>query len=196
MQLHPHFLFNTLNAVSALMHQDVELADRMIARLGDLLRTTLDNADKQEVPLQQEIDFIRPYLEIEQARLGTRLSIGIDIDPNTVDARVPNLILQPLVENAVRHGIAPRPGPGRIEISARRENGHLHIQVRDDGAGIKQIDRLKEGVGLSNTRARLEQLYGPAHRFELKNGHGFTVSVTLPFRDAVGGDAVLGGAPS
>src|SRR5262245_57197481 len=123
MQLHPHFLFNTLNAISALIHKDVELADRMIARLGDLLRATLENASKQEVPLRQELDFIQPYLEIEKARLGPRLTVHLDIDPAVMDAKVPNLILQPLVENAIRHGIAERPGPGRIQIQAARENG-------------------------------------------------------------------------
>jgi signal transduction histidine kinase len=196
MQLHPHFLFNTLNAISALMHEDVELADRMIARLGDLLRTTLENANKQEIPLQQEVDFIRPYLEIEQARLGSRLTVRMDIDPGAMDARVPNLILQPLVENAIRHGIAPRPGPGLIEISARRAGDQLQLRVHDDGPGLANPQLIKEGVGLGNTRARLQQLYGTAHGFELTNGQGFTVRVTLPFREtaaengtAVGGQA-------
>jgi signal transduction histidine kinase len=189
MQLHPHFLFNTLHAISALIHQDVEVADRMIARLGDLLRSTLDNADRQEVPLKRELDFIQPYLEIEQARLGSRLTVRMEIDPETMDASVPNLILQPLVENAIRHGIAPRAEPGRIEIHARREQEWLKVQVRDDGPGLAG-DRMlfKEGVGLANTRARLQQLYGPAHRFELSNGsdRGLTVLVLIPFREADG----------
>jgi two-component system, LytTR family, sensor kinase len=189
MQLHPHFLFNTLNAISALIHQDVELADRMIARLGDLLRTTLDNANKQEVPLHQELDFIQPYLEIEKARLGTRLTVQLDIDPTAMDAEVPNMILQPLVENAIRHGIAPRSEPGRIEISARRDDGFLQLQVRDDGPGLPPTQRelLKEGVGLANTRARLEQLYGPDQRLDLENGAGtgLTVRVSIPFHEAL-----------
>jgi signal transduction histidine kinase len=191
MQLHPHFLFNTLHAISALIHQDVDVADRMIARLGDLLRSTLENADLQEVPLQTELDFIRPYLEIEQARLGPRLTVQMDIDPEALDAHVPNLILQPLVENAVRHGIAARAEPGRVEVHARRDRGWLQIQVRDDGPGLEAgRPPCKEGVGLANTRARLQQLYGPAHRFELSNGagQGLTVIVTIPFREAAGAD--------
>jgi len=188
MQLHPHFLFNTLNAISALIHQDVELADRMIARLGDLLRTTLENANKQEIPLRQELDLIQPYLEIEKARLGSRLTVAMSIDPAAMDACVPNLILQPLVENAIRHGIAPRSEPGRIEISVRRDNGALRLQVRDDGPGIPGTTQqsFKEGVGLANTRARLEQLYGRDLHLELANGpgSGLTVSICIPYHEA------------
>lgn len=187
MQLHPHFLFNTLNAISALIHEDVEVADRMIARLGDLLRATLDNADFQEVPLSQELDFVRPYLEIEQARLGDRLAVRVDVDPATLDALVPNLLLQPLVENAVRHGIAPRPEGGRIEIRARRDGSSLRLEVCDDGLGMgKPAGTCREGVGLTNTRARLRQLYGASQRLELANGpeRGFAVRVTVPFRES------------
>jgi two-component sensor histidine kinase len=187
MQLHPHFLFNTLNAISALIHQDVELADRMIARLGDLLRTTLENANTQEVSLKQELDFIEPYLEIEKARLGPRLTVHLDIDPRAMDARVPNLILQPLVENAIRHGVAPRTEPGRVEIHARKEQDILHLEVRDDGPGLASGNgnKFKEGIGLANTRQRLEQLYGGGHRFELGNGHGrgLRVALAIPFRE-------------
>ena len=137
MQLDPHFLFNTLNAISALIHQDVEVADRMLARLGDLLRLTLENAGTQEVSLRQELDFIGPYLEIQQSRLGSRLAIRVDIDPEAMDARVPNLVLQPLVENAIQHGIATRPEGGRIEISARRQDERLLLHIRDDGPGLR-----------------------------------------------------------
>jgi signal transduction histidine kinase len=181
MQLHPHFLFNTLHAISALIHKDVELADRMVARLGELLRSTLENAGTQEVSLRHELDFIKPYLEIEQARLGPRLSVHLDIDPETMDASVPNLLLQPLVENAIRHGVAPRTGPGRIEIAARRENGHLQLQVRDNGRGLAA--NYCEGVGVGNTRARLEQLYGPDHVFAMRNqpDGGLEVTVAVPF---------------
>jgi hypothetical protein len=181
MQLHPHFLFNTLHAISALMHQDVELADRMLARLGELLRATLDNAGTQEVSLEQELGFIQPYLEIEQARLGPRLSVEMDIDPETLDARVPNLLLQPLVENAIRHGIAPRCGPGRIEIRAHREQAMLHLQVRDDGLGLGGPKPV--GVGVANTRARLRQLYGVRQQFDIRNGEdgGVVVTVAIPF---------------
>jgi hypothetical protein len=184
-QLQPHFLFNTLNAISALLHRDVELADRMIARLGDLLRLTLESAGAQEVCLQQELDFVALYLEIERARLGPRLALHLDIDPEARDACVPNLILQPLVENAVRHGIAPYARAGRIDIWARRTGDRLRLQVRDDGPGLPRAADAKEGVGLANTRARLRQLYGPAHRFEMTGGggRGVAVTLTLPFRD-------------
>jgi signal transduction histidine kinase len=186
MQLQPHFLFNTLNAISALMHQNVELADQMLARLADLLRSTLETAGTQEVPLKQELEFIELYLEIEQARLGPRLVVRLDADPETMDAYVPNLILQPLVENAIRHGIAPRPGTGHIEILARRENGTLQVQVLDDGPGLKQEAlRKREGVGLANTRARLLQLYGDRHRFVAANRPegGFAATMHVPFRE-------------
>jgi two-component system, LytTR family, sensor kinase len=181
MQLHPHFLFNTLHAISALVHKDVELADRMIARLGELLRTTLEHAGTQEVSLREELDFIKPYLEIEQARLGPRLNVRLEIDPEVLDARVPNLLLQPLVENAVRHGIAPQPGPGVIEVRARRERDVLKLIVRDNGRGL--ASNYTEGVGVSNTRARLRQLYGAGQRFEMDNHPegGLQVTVELPF---------------
>jgi sensor histidine kinase YesM len=193
MQLHPHFLFNTLHAISALMHKDVELADRMIARLGDLLRSTLENAHRQEVPLQQELEFIEPYLEIEKARLGPRLTVHLDIDPATRDASVPNMILQPLVENAIRHGIAPRAEPGNIAIQAQRQNGSLHLVVSDDGPGLPPPGQVPQGIGLSNTRARLEKLYGTQQRLEMlgaKNG-GLQVAITIPFRNG-SGPAVAG----
>jgi two-component system, LytTR family, sensor kinase len=188
MQLHPHFLFNTLHAISALIHKDVELADRMIARLGDLLRTTLENANRQEIPLQQELGFIEPYLEIEKARLGPRLTVQLDIDPAAMEASVPNLILQPLVENAIRHGIAPRAEPGKLAIQARRENGCLHLAVVDDGPGLRLDKTVVQGIGLSNTRARLENLYGVSQRLDLVNvpGGGLRVAMTIPFREANG----------
>jgi two-component system, LytTR family, sensor kinase len=186
MQLHPHFLFNTLNAISALMYMDVDAADRMLARLSDLLRLTLANDGAQEVTLKQELEFLKRYLEIEQTRFEDRLTVKMEIDPETLDAQVPNLLLQPLVENAIRHGIAPRSEPGRIEIRARRENGMLQLHVRDDGPGLPagQSAPLREGIGLTNTRARLQQLHGPAHRFELSNAAdgGFLVSLAVPFR--------------
>jgi signal transduction histidine kinase len=187
MQLHPHFLFNTLNAISALMHKNVDEADRMIARLGELLRLALANVGTQEVALQQEIDFIQPYLEIEQARLGPRLKVRLLIDPKTIDAQVPYLILQPLVENAVRHGVARRTENGLIEIRAQRVGRMLELQVRDNGPGLPpgQETSFREGVGLSNTRARLQQVYGAAHRFTLRNGDGggLVVTLSVPFRE-------------
>jgi signal transduction histidine kinase len=185
MQLHPHFLFNTLNAISALIHQDVELADRMIARLGDLLRTTLDNAHQQEVALRQELDFIQPYLEIEKARLGPRLTVDLEVDPAVMDAKLPNLILQPLVENAIRHGISVRPGPGRIRIRAGRENGCLRLAVADSGPGLTSAPAELKGIGLANTRARLEKLYGPDQRLDLKAGvdGGLEVDIHIPYQE-------------
>jgi signal transduction histidine kinase len=185
MQLHPHFLFNTLNAISALIHQDVELADRMIARLGDLLRTTLENASQQQVALKQELDFIQPYLDIEKARLGTRLCVDLEIDPAVMDAKVPNLILQPLVENAIRHGIAVVPGPGRIKIHASRNNGRLNLTVTDSGPGLKAAPEALKGIGLANTRARLEKLYGANQRLDLSTGPdgGLQVDITIPYAE-------------
>lgn len=182
MQLQPHFLFNTLHAISSLMHRDVEAADKMLARLSDLLRLTLENAGAQEVSLRQELEFLDRYLEIEQTRFGERLQVRKEIAPETLDARVPNLILQPLVENSIRHGVAARAAAGLIELRAARTNGELQLHVRDDGPGLPA--QLKEGVGLANTRARLQQMYGAAQRFELHNGsdNGLTVSLTLPFR--------------
>lgn len=191
MQLHPHFLFNTLNAISALIHQDVELADRMIARLGELLRATLENANLQEVPLRQELEFIQPYLEIEGARLGPRLQVQFSIDAGALDGLVPNMILQPLVENAIRHGIAPRPEPGSLEISAHRQNGTLQLTVRDDGPGIPS-QQAPTGVGLANTRARLRQLYGPDQQLKLNSAtKGFEVQVSIPFHKAMGEQTTL-----
>ncbi len=188
MQLHPHFLFNTLNAISALLHKDAESADVMIARLGELLRSSLENGGTQEIPLRQELEFIQPYLEIEKARLGDRLQVEMDIDPEAMDAAVPNLVLQPLVENAIRHGIAPYAQRGRIDIRARRENGMLRMEVEDNGPGLslQQQMSFRPGVGITNTRARLQQLYGPDHHFEMKNGvdKGLTVTLLIPARES------------
>lgn len=185
MQLHPHFLFNTLHAISTLMHRDVDAADRMIARLSDLLRLALDNEGVQEVSLKQELELLERYLEIEQTRFRDRLTVEMHIDSEVLDARVPNLILQPLVENAIKHGIAPRRERGRIEIGARRSNGTLAISVRDDGRGLTHgaEEKIKEGVGLSNTRARLSQLYGAQASFELQSapGGGMVASLAIPF---------------
>src|SRR5258708_24064647 len=154
MQLQPHFLFNTLHAISTLMHRDVEAADRMLARLSDLLRLTLENVGVQEVTVKQEREFLEGYVEIEQPRFQDRLSVKMNIDGDVLDAAIPNLILQPLVENAVRHGIAPRAAAGHIDISASRQNGMLLIQISDDGPGLPKNGSAsaKQGVGLSNTR--------------------------------------------
>ncbi len=184
MQLHPHFLFNTLNAISALVHKDPESADRMIARLSELLRLTIENVGVQEVPLAQELEFLDRYLEIERTRFGDRLEVHMDIAPETLDASTPYLVLQPLVENAIRHGIAPRAAPGCVTVRSSRDGDTLVLEVRDDGPGIRLGVPLKSGVGISSTRARLDGLYGSAHRFEWKNGDqgGLIVTVVFPFR--------------
>jgi hypothetical protein len=184
-QLQPHWLFNTLNAISALVHVDVEAADRMLARLGDLLRLALEDFGVQEAPLARELEIARSYLEIEQARLGPRLHVEWDIAADLGDALVPTFLLQPLIENAVHHGIAPRSDPGRIEIRVRRHGTELHLEVSDDGPGLPVGGSSKGGVGLANTRARLLHLYGPAQRLELSNGrhNGCIARVTLPFHE-------------
>jgi hypothetical protein len=183
MQLNPHFLFNTLHAIASLMHKDVDAADRMLVRLGELLRHALEATDTQEVTLREELDFLSRYLDIERTRFGARLNLEMRIAPETLDALVPNLILQPLLENAIRHGIEPHARPGRIEVGARREGESLRLEVRDNGDGLAG-GALTEGVGLSNTRARLSQLYGQAQKFSLSNAPqgGFLASVDLPFR--------------
>jgi sensor histidine kinase YesM len=180
-QLHPHFLFNTLNSISALLEEDAEAADEMIARLGNFLRMTLDSSAAQQVTLAQELEFLGCYLDIERVRFQDRLSVAIDIEPQSLAARVPNLVLQPIVENAIRHAIAPRFAPGVIEIRARESDSRLLIQVKDDGPGLDE--NFREGIGLANTRARLERLYGQSHRFEMKNAAegGLIVEVEIPF---------------
>jgi len=181
-QLHPHFLFNTLNTISALMHRDTEAADAMLERLGDLLRLTLDRVGTQHVSLKDELDFLRKYLEIEKTRFGERLQVHIEVDLATLDAAVPNLVLQPLVENALRHGIGPKIGGGRVDIIARRDGQDLWLEVRDNGVGLTS-DAFHKGVGLTNTRSRLEHLYGDRYRFECHTppGGGLLVTVVIPF---------------
>ena len=184
-QLHPHFLFNTLHTISALMHRDPEAADAMLAQLSDLLRLTLERVGTQEVALKEELDFLEKYLEIEQTRFGERLQVKLDIHPDTLDAAVPNFLLQPLVENAVRHGIAQKIGGGRVEISARHDGDELVLVVRDTGPGLSAEKRtaLRTGVGLSNTRSRLQHLFGDRHRFEFDEpaGGGLAVRIAIPF---------------
>lgn len=194
MQLHPHFLFNTLHTISILMTKDTGAANRVLVRLSDLLRMALDNVSTHEVSLKEELDFLAPYLEIEQTRFEDRLTVRMKIEPGVLDARVPNLILQPLVENAIRHGVAPLLTPGTIEISARRENGNLRLEVRDNGSGLPNSNQhIREGVGLSNTRARLVKLYSRDQKFEMGNapGGGLLVTIVIPFR-STGGDTVQG----
>lgn len=183
MQLQPHFLFNALHTVGSLVRTgEREEAVRVVARLGDLLRRMLDGADREEVPLREELAFVTSYLEIEQARFRDRLTVTINADEEVMDARVPHLVLQPLVENAIRHGLAPRRAPGRLLVGARRVNDRLHLTVRDDGAGLG--DAARPGVGLSNTHARLGRLYGDDYELEVASaeGGGLEARITMPFR--------------
>src|SRR5207248_2195715 len=189
MQVHPHFLFNTLHSISSLVLEDPPKANSMIARLGDFLRLTLDHADHELVTLKEEAEFLRAYLDIEQVRFGDRLKVAFEMEPMTLSAQVPHLILQPVVENAIQHAVAPRATRGHINIEAKRFNSLLRVEVRDDGPGIASNgDLLKpKGVGLSNVRARLHQIYGSDFRFELMNARdgGLTVVMEIPFqRDA------------
>jgi two-component system LytT family sensor kinase len=184
-QLHPHFLFNTLHAISALMHRDVEAADRTLMRLSDLLRLTLENLGQQEIPLQAELDFLSKYVQIEQTRFADRLIVRFDVQPETLDTLVPNLILQPLVENAIKHGVAKKTGPGHIDISARREGDKLRMEVRDDGVGLSEnaLTALQKGIGVSTTRARLQHLFGADCRFEFhRQAEGLSVVVVIPWQ--------------
>ena len=185
MQLNPHFLFNTLHAISALIHDNPEAADRTIARLSELLRLSLDPTKPQEVPLSEELGFLDRYLEIELTRFSDRLKVEKHIETDAMQALVPYLILQPLVENAIRHGIEPREEAGRLAIRARRNNGTLELSVTDNGAGLseKEAMSLREGIGLSNTRSRLRHLYGDHYSLQLlkANGGGLEARIDLPF---------------
>jgi two-component system, LytTR family, sensor kinase len=183
MQLQPHFLFNTLNAIAELVHTDPEAADQMITRLGRLLRLSLDHASHQVVPLRQEADFLRVYAEIEQVRFQDRLQVVWDLEPDTMDAAVPTLLLQPVLENAIRHGVTPMAGRGRIVIASRREDEDLLLEVRDNGQGLPPGGVPREGVGLRNVRERVTQLYGQRAQFTLTPalGGGTVARLRLPF---------------
>jgi signal transduction histidine kinase len=187
-QLHPHFLFNTLHAISALVHRDPTKAEAMIERLGDLLRLTLDKVGVQQVPLAEEIDYLRAYLDIEQVHFGSRLEIVYRIDAHALDALVPSLMLQPLAENAIRHGLEPRASRGRLTIEAARREDRVVLTIADNGVGLRPwvSAGTESGVGLSNTRGRLERLHGSAASLELTptSGGGVTVVVSIPFRKA------------
>lgn len=186
MQLHPHFLFNTLNTISELVHEDPVTAERMVIRLSDFLRLTLDHMGIPEVPLIVEIDFLKRYLEIEQMRFEDRLKVDFDVDAASVHGRVPNLILQPIVENALKHGLSQISGQGHLQIRSRSAAGRMLLKVTDNGPGVPQNGALtvREGVGLANTRRRLRQVYGDDHIFSLSNvaGGGFEVTIELPLR--------------
>src|SRR5262245_17744994 len=184
-QLQPHFLFNTLHAISALMHRDVEAADQTLMRLSDLLRMTLERLGSQVSPLKAELEFLAKYLEIEQTRFADRLAVRFDVQPDTLDIQVPSLILQPLVENAIKHGIAKKGGPGTIAVTARRDHDKLWIEVRDNGVGLSEtaLTALQKGIGVSTTRARLQHLFGADYRFEFHRlPEGLAVVVAVPWR--------------
>ena len=182
MQLNPHFLFNCLQSIAELMHADVDAADRMIGRLSDLLRLSLSRLGVHELSLREELDFLHQYLAIEEIRFSDRLSVEFDVDPAVLDAAVPSLVLQPLVENAVKHGIARRVEPGRVRIAAHRENSHLLLEVADNGPGLG-VPR-PERIGLANTRARLQQLFDRDQQFTLHDDQagGLRVELSIPFR--------------
>lgn len=186
-QLHPHFLFNTLNIVSSLVAEgDVNAASRMISRLSDFLRHTLATPPSDEVSLTEEVEFVRRYLEIEQARFEERLAVHIDVAADAWTARVPYLILQPLVENAVRHGIATREEGGALTVEARRVGAGLQLEVKDDGPGWEPVGN-GERIGLTNTRERLARLYGEASSVTVTSGAGGTrVAIRIPFHDGQG----------
>jgi two-component system, LytTR family, sensor kinase len=185
-QLQPHFLFNTLNTISAFVRADPATAERMIDRLGRLLRHSLESGSAHEVSLREELAALEPYVDIELTRFEDRLTVRRRIEPHVLDAAVPHFLLQPLVENAVRHGIAPRSMPGTIEIAAWREGEDLVIQVEDDGVGVRGDADTGRGLGLRNTRDRLHHLYGARHALTLSAapGGGARTVVRVPFRPA------------
>jgi two-component system, LytTR family, sensor kinase len=192
MQINPHFLFNTLNSITTLVYVNPRAADEMLGDLSELLRRSLDSMDEQEVPLAQELEFINAYIAIEQKRFGERLRVEQHIPDDLLKALVPTLILQPLVENAIRHGIEPRRAPGLISIEAKRDDKHLHLIVRDNGKGFPAAESAslsRRGIGLPNTQARLTQarlhgLYGSNHRFDVGQAEpaGCQAEILIPLR--------------
>jgi two-component system LytT family sensor kinase len=184
-QLQPHFLFNTLNTVVALIRTDVRAAEDTVRHLSELLRLSLRNSSTHEVPLREELDFLDEYVAIQRARFADRLRVSVQAPPETLEVFVPRLALQPLVENAIRHGIQRREGPGSIEVRAGLDGGRLTLEVLDDGVGLTGdpfAERDDGGIGVRNTRARLEQLYGTEHEFAIEPRHpaGVRVRLTIP----------------
>jgi two-component system LytT family sensor kinase len=187
-QLHPHFLFNTLNAISTLVHRDPRGADEMITQLSDLLRLSLESIGVQEVRLGQEVEFLSRYLDIQRTRFQDRLKVDVDVPEHLLQVFVPNQVLQPIAENAIKHGLATRPECGRIEVTARRSGHWLDLAVRDDGPGFRLGPEglPMRGIGLRNTRERLRELYGPGAVLTLSNhpDGGAVVRLRLPIGDA------------
>ena len=186
-QLHPHFLFNTLHAISSLVHRDPDKADLMIERLSDLLRITLRKVGAQEVEMAEELEYLRAYLDIEQIHFGARLRIEYRIDAAALDALVPTLILQPLVENAIRHGLEPLVRGGTLTIEAQGDGDTLWLRVRDDGAGFAKDRPRRDGVGLANTKSRLDRLYGEQAALTIREnpGGGVLVDIYIPLRRSI-----------
>ncbi len=180
MQLHPHFLFNVLNSISALQLEDPKAAQEMTVRLGDFLRMTLENIGVQQVTLEREIEMLKCYLDIEKTRFGKRLSAEFDISPDVQEFQIPNLLLQPLVENSIKHGISQKTDLGKIEIKANREEDWVKVEIKDNGQGVEDTSGVfSSGIGLSNTKARLQQFYGENFRFDFDSNDKKGVLITL-----------------
>jgi signal transduction histidine kinase len=177
-QLQPHFLFNTLQSISTLIHRDQRAADRMLTDLSELLRLSLRGSGAQEVPLREELVFLQRYLDIMRVRFGDRLAITVDANPDVLDALVPSLVLQPIVENAIQHGMADRPDVGHVTVRAVRQGTSLHLEVSDDGPGPGA--GAARGIGLTNTNERIARLYGDTGRVEILANGGCTVRLTIP----------------
>jgi len=184
-QLHPHFLFNSLHTIGVLMQEDVDAASHLLVCLGDLLRMALERREN-EITLKSELEFVGKYLEIEQTRFHDRLKVHMDVPPDLLGVYVPSLALQPLVENAIKHGISVDSTAGRLEIAAQRNNGRVWLCVRDDGPGPATGSRLRFGVGLTNVQSRLKQLYGDKASLELTggDGRGCEAIITIPLRSS------------
>ena len=184
-QLQPHFLFNSLNAIAELVHVNPEAADDMLAALSDLLRLTLETSAEQELPLRRELEFAERYLAIERVRFGKRLRTSIDASREVQAALVPAFLLQPLIENAIRHGLEPKQLEGVITVGAKRVGENLQLQVKDNGVGLHEHEPLHKGIGLANVRARLQALYNGAAKLELRDSGGVTAEITIPFKTAL-----------
>lgn len=184
-QIHPHFLFNTLNTIAGLIHTAPDKAESVVQMLGDLLHFLLRATPASEIPLQREIAFIEKYLAIMHIRFDDRVRYEFQIAHDTLTASVPALLLQPLVENAIKHGLEGKVNGGKVTIQAHREMNFLHLRVSDTGVGIRNLSEVVEGIGLSSTRARLQEVYGDGASVEIFSESGATVLITLPFRLAV-----------
>lgn len=183
-QLQPHFLFNTLNTISSLMEIDVKKGQKIVSELGNLLRFVLEKEKKHIISLKEELDFVKSYLDIEEVRFHDRLNIDYQIDKSILDTQIPSLLLQPLVENAIKHGFSNRPEGGSIELHARPYGDGILLRVKDDGNGllVENNEQTSRGIGLNNVKERLELLYKDQYRFEINTspGNGFEVSIYLP----------------